>query len=737
MKREATYLVGAIATLAILISSHARWIPSTGTASLQPDDGESQGYILELYSDSLFTVSAPGRPLQVITPDTIIAALPDSLRNGESYPRLRTGSPLFDAAWLLAINRLYSIPPTPYNIVMAPVCTMGSQDTRSLAESFMREKNRKGVWPLADTDRLMRIIALGRLSLAEGNETWIRSAIDFASGALRRDSIRLFRRDCGLWAGGGDSYLSGALPEWMNETDRFNVVSLAVNSLAADAYASLAVMLRISGADDSMALHAGNNLAQAINDRLWLPSKGYYSQYLCGRFKLMRSPAASGLGNALAAASRNIATEEMARRIVAGLPRTPYGISRSMPIPHGSAAETESAIGQSLWAAACSRAANGRALWNAFSVLLRSVGLAAIGEQPDSPDIWGAYAGAVTGILFGLDPTDKGLAVNPVVPAELGGEKTLEGLHYYNAILDITVIGTGSKVATILLDGLELRGHTVPASLTGRHSLRIEMKESPQTDPPSISVNDPVSLASTPLLAWETVSVARDTSDSRQPTAYARFHNGIRIEDTAIGAQTIPFRRAGGYSEWIVMPVDNSGHPSGMMAEPRASIPREVSVLIQAEWFKARELARDVYKRMLRNWRRLKARKRADESTRPNPRLTQIVELTSSQELTFTAEAPIATDCVAIIGYADGRDAGPAGTILRSLIVNDVRVATLPMPKSGSPADTTVTLTTSPIQIRLEKGLNKITLATTAADFNPSVPSDTVMIDFLRLVPID
>lgn len=737
MKRAATYLIGAIATLAILISTHSAWIPSSGSGSLQPDDGGSRGYILELYSDSLFTVSAPGRQLLIITPDTLIASLPDSLRSGGAFPRLHTGSPIFDAAWMLAVCRLSATPATPFNIVMAPVCTMADRDTPSLARSLISGNDGKEAWPLADPERLMRIIALGRLSLGEGSETWVRSAIDFATRALSADSSRLFRSDYGLWAGGGDPNISGALPEWMTPSDRFNTISLTVNALAADAYASLAVMKRIAGDDDTQALHSGHELAQAINDHLWLPSKGFYSQYLCGRLMLMKSPAASGLGNALAAASRNIASEEMARRVVAGLPRTPYGITRSMPIPHGADAETESSVGQGLWASACHRAANVRALWNAFSVLLRSVSLTAIGEQPDSPEIWGAYTGAVTGLIFGLNPTDRGLEINPVVPSELSGEKTLEGLPYNNAILDITIIGTGSKVATMLLDGLELRGHTVPASLSGRHSLRIEMRDNPQAEQPSISVIDPVFLTSTPTLAWESVSAARDTIYSGTPTAYARFHNGIRLEDIPADAPTIPFRRGSGYSEWIAMPVDDAGYPSGMMSEPKASIPREVSVLIQAEWFKARELARDVYRRMLRHWRRLKACRRADDTSRPNPRLTQIVELTSAQELTFTAEAPVATDCVAIIGYADGRDAGSPGMTLRSLSINGERVATLPMPRAGIPADTTVTLTTSPVKIKLDKGLNKITLSTTLADLNPNRTADTVMIDFLRLVPID
>lgn len=198
---------------------------------------------------------------------------------------------------------------------------------------------------------------------------------------------------------------------------------------------------------------------------------------------------------------------------------------------------------------------------------------------------------------------------------------------------------------------------------------------------------------------------------------------------------TLPAR--GGYTEWLLVPLDNRQRPIGFSAEPHATVSRGSTLMLQAEWFKARELARDVYRRKLRHWRRMKARNRTDHSSRPNRRLTQIVELTSEQDLTFTAEAPIATDCAIIIGYADGRDAGQPGPLLRSVSVNGVRIASVPMPRRGVPSDTTVTRTTVPLAVKLRGGINNITISTTDADINPSAPFDTVMIDFLRIIPLD
>ena len=59
----------------ILITAQLSGVPNFDSASWEPDDGGTQGYIVEWYADSLLTASAPGRPLRLITPDTIYESL--------------------------------------------------------------------------------------------------------------------------------------------------------------------------------------------------------------------------------------------------------------------------------------------------------------------------------------------------------------------------------------------------------------------------------------------------------------------------------------------------------------------------------------------------------------------------------------------------------------------------------------------------------------------------------------
>ena len=64
--------------------------------------------------------------------------------------------------------------------------------------------------------------------------------------------------------------------------------------------------------------------------------------------------------------------------------------------------------------------------------------------------------------LFGLRYGPDGLRFAPCVPARLAGA-TLRGFPYRGAVLDLTVIGSGTRVVSITLDGGRLGPDASPA----------------------------------------------------------------------------------------------------------------------------------------------------------------------------------------------------------------------------------------------------------------------------------
>lgn len=76
--------------------------------------------------------------------------------------------------------------------------------------------------------------------------------------------------------------------------------------------------------------------------------------------------------------------------------------------------------------------------------------------------------------LFGLRYEPAGLRFAPTVPARFD-PTTLTGFRYRDARLDLTVVGSGSRLVRVLLDGIEVAGDAVvvPAGTTGRHAVTL------------------------------------------------------------------------------------------------------------------------------------------------------------------------------------------------------------------------------------------------------------------------
>ena len=87
-------------------------------------------------------------------------------------------------------------------------------------------------WPLLDRKRPEMIIAAAALaSTSRISPKRLRNLAIASKRILATDSARLYNPETGLWRGGGDGELSGALPPWISDTERYAVESLAANAL--------------------------------------------------------------------------------------------------------------------------------------------------------------------------------------------------------------------------------------------------------------------------------------------------------------------------------------------------------------------------------------------------------------------------------------------------------------------------------------------------------------------------
>jgi hypothetical protein len=96
------------------------------------------------------------------------------------------------------------------------------------------------------------------------------------------------------------------------------------------------------------------------------------------------------------------------------------------------------------------------------------------GSQPDQTWSATAFLNMIDSGLFGLDFGDRGLSVTPTLPAGWG-DVTLRGLRYRGATLTIALHGAGTRIRSFTLDGRRVHGTTLPASLTGEHTVEVTL----------------------------------------------------------------------------------------------------------------------------------------------------------------------------------------------------------------------------------------------------------------------
>ncbi len=283
--------------------------------------------------------------------------------------------------------------------------------------------------------------------------------------------------------------------------------ALSTNAIYYGAYRCLVEMAQelnqpAKEADEYRAKAA--RLREAINARFWLEKENRFGYLILHDGTLDRSQEGMGVAYALIF---GLCDKDRARLFLANTRRMPQGITCVWPnFPRF----TDNKPGRhnnmvwpmlsGFWGYAAAMHGDMKAFQfelenNAHLALDRDKGNGnfreiyhAISGAPDggwqSGTHWGscnhqtwsatAYLRLVLYDLVGLDFQPGGLLFKPHLPAGYGTVK-LENLHYRSMVLGITAGGAGDQIKSFRLDGHASETALVPAALTGKHSVEIEM----------------------------------------------------------------------------------------------------------------------------------------------------------------------------------------------------------------------------------------------------------------------
>jgi glycogen debranching enzyme len=353
-----------------------------------------------------------------------------------------------------------------------------------------------GGWPNL-TDAVVGAVGAWSLYTTSGDREFLRWSCDVTKNSLARAEREVFDAGSGLFKG-CSTFMesnSGYPGKYAHKGALVGrTKALSTNLLHYRGYVLAARMGELLGDDVSGLRAKAAALKDAVNNRLWLPDKGYYAYYEDENG--VASDRMEGIGEAFAILW-GVAGEARTASILAKTPVTPQGIPCLWPqYPEWTDYRRTNAdyyhngmvwpFVQGYWARATAAQRDVSRFGAELEKLLalsRNDGTfhefyrPEHGEPDGSPrQLWSAagYLSMIHHGLFGMDFEPDCIRFGPVVPPGFTG-LSLTGLRYRAMTLDLRLSGSGSTVARFDLDGAPQAEPTVPADLTGPHTITITL----------------------------------------------------------------------------------------------------------------------------------------------------------------------------------------------------------------------------------------------------------------------
>ncbi|QMU30083.1 alpha-L-rhamnosidase-related protein [Adhaeribacter radiodurans] len=686
--------------------------------------------------------------------DTITASNWELSKEVASFPQYSSNYPVVDALYNLSLEEMVNaIEPDStfrtgkewsgvwtrdisYSIILSMAILQPEVARISLLrkvtkhQRIIQDTGTGGAYPIS-SDRIVWAIAAWELYKVTGDINWLKESYQIIKNSLEDDLKNVYNPKTGLFRGESSflDWREQTYPEWMQPTDIFESECLGTNAVFYQASSILAQMAEILN-EKSVAekyRQLAEKVKKGINEQLWLPENGYYGQYVYGRnFKIL-SPKAEALGEALCVLF-DIADSEKQQSIVAKTPVTPYGIPCIYPqipnIPpyHNNAVWP---FVQSYWSLAAAKVGNKQALTESISAIYRPAALLLTnkenfvasngdyaGTQINSSNMLWSLAGNLSliyKVIFGMDFQPNCLQFKPVVPQAFAGNRTLKNFKYRQTILDIYLEGHGNKIKTVTLDNKAIPQAEIPAHLTGRHVLKIELENNRLSG----SKINKVAVEFSPIspevsyangtLSWEEVADAK---------FYKVVQNGkelLKSENTSVKVL------ASEYSEYQVIAVTSKGHES-FASEPLVVTSEKNTQLLELE--KSVAKAHSSYK----------------EASGIG-----FIEISKDKSASLNLPFTVAEPGIYAIDFRYANGEGPINTnnkcAIRTLKINDNFLGTIVLPQRGSNEWSDWGFSNA-VQVKLEKGTHQLTLAFEPVNENMNEEVNRAMLDCIRLTKI-
>lgn len=624
-----------------------------------------------------------------------------------------------------------------YSIYLSLACLDPGRSMNSLRAKvkngrIVQDTGTGGAWPVS-SDRVVWAVAAWEIYNVTGSRQWLEEAYAVIRATLRDDLKVVWDPAAGLMHG-EQSYLDWreqTYPRWMQPADIFGSMCLGTNAVFARAFeiASLMAGELDLGDEASEFDDVHRRIVRSINDNLWIPNMGYYSEYLYSQPYPIQSQATDNLGQALAVIF-GIATPDMASSLISRTPVTAWGTPSVWPQQPDIKPYHNDAVWpfvQAYWNLAAAKTRNADALLAGMAAIYRAAALFGTNKElfvahngdyrgtavNSDAQLWSAAGNAamVFRVLAGMEFGPRGIEFHPVVPAIFDGPKKISRFRYRDAMLDITVNGTGDKIASFTIDGKPADNFTFPATLAGHHSVEIVMANNSIKER-SFNLTAQAWMPPVPSVKWTSPRHA-DILNSTPSLAYQVMLNGVLEQQ--IQGNSYDLFDAPGFTAVSLVPVSDE-KIFGFSPRPHFFLPPGTEVILRARDFA----------------------KAGTSFIADKNKASEFVELTTRRNTSvkFHLDVDAAGDWWVDLSYANG--SGPINTEnkcgIRTLVVNGEHAGAIVMPQRGI-GEWLSTGYSNMIHVNLRQGRNELAVEyLTPFNVNMNGEVNTVLINHMRLI---
>lgn len=507
---------------------------------------------------------------------------------------------------------------------------------------------------------------------ATGSAEWLREAYDVLTASIADESRLSLSPQKHLTYGIPEyaAEMEGYYPRTMTEMERFQTLSTTVNAERSYSCRIASMMAAELKLDTREAYSRSSaDIRNAINDYLWIPESQRYAAYLYGIYFPIQNNASDAIANSLCILF-DVATPEMSRAIIEQMPVTKSGVPTIYPSSFGDS----SPLAPTLYALAAAKVRNTQAF---------ALGASMLHTFDSDHESSAGMAALVTRGFFGLRLQPDGIHFSPMVPSGFKGVKHIRSLKYRDALLDISLHGTGDRIASFAIDSVSGISPMIPASISGHHKIDIVLTGNNIAEK-KLNISPENILPGAPEIDWLTDRTARIT-DFNPDARYIVHVNGVTTEEIS----TENFNINTGNDEPTfceISLIDSQGFQS-VAPRPHIYAPAGTMVTIPASSLSPRRAPMHLIK---------------DYSV-----ATNYIELAARHNTRITCYANIERegDYFITIGYSNGSNI----CALRSLDINDEAAGTIISP-SVRPDDWITTGSSNTLTIPLKRGVNKIAL---------------------------